>query len=237
MEQKAYHLQTPEDALEALGSSPKGLDQKEVQRRLEQYGKNKLTEAAKTPVWKRFLGQLKDPMIIILIVAAVVSALIPLFEGGGVELSDFADTIIIAVVVLLNAVLGVVQESKAEQAIDALKKMTAAHSKVLRDGKPATVPTEELVPGDVILLEAGDAVPADARILECASMKCEESAMTGESVPVDKSAEGLHGTERRSLWGIVGICCIWAAPLCTAEVPQWSPAPACIRKWARLPGR
>ena len=199
MEQKAYHLQTPEDALEALGSSPKGLDQKEVQRRLEQYGKNKLTEAAKTPAWKRFLGQLKDPMIIILIAAAVVSALIPLFEGGGVGLSDFADTIIIAVVVLLNAVLGVVQESKAEQAIDALKKMTAAHSKVLRDGKPATVPTEELVPGDVILLEAGDAVPADARILECASVKCEESAMTGESVPVDKSAEGLHGEDGKEI--------------------------------------
>ena len=125
--------------------------------------------------------------------------MIPLFEGGGVGLSDFADTIIIAVVVLLNAVLGVVQESKAEQAIDALKKMTAAHSKVLRDGKPAAVPTEELVPGDVILLEAGDAVPADARILECASMKCEESAMTGESVPVDKSAEGLHGEDGKEI--------------------------------------
>ena len=192
MEAKTYHLQSSQEVLEGLGSSRGGLTGGEAARRLGEYGHNKLTETAKTPAWKRFLGQLKDPMIIILIAAAVVSAVIPLFEGGSVGLSDFADTIIIAVVVLLNAVMGVVQESKAEQAIDALKKMTAAHSKVLRDGQPATVPSEELVPGDVILLEAGDAVPADARILECASMKCEESAMTGESVPVDKSAEALQ---------------------------------------------
>lgn len=192
MEAKTYHLQSSQEVLEELGSSRGGLTGGEAARRLGEYGHNKLTETAKTPAWKRFLGQLKDPMIIILIAAAVVSAVIPLFEGGSVGLSDFADTIIIAVVVLLNAVMGVVQESKAEQAIDALKKMTAAHSKVLRDGQPATVPSEELVPGDVILLEAGDAVPADARILECASMKCEESAMTGESVPVDKSAEALQ---------------------------------------------
>lgn len=136
--------------------------------------------------------ELKDPMIIILIAAAVISGITSAYSG-----ESAADTVIIMVVVIINAVLGVVQESKAEKAIAALQEIAAATSKVLRDGKQVTVKSEELVPGDVIVLEAGDAVPADARIIECASMKVEEAALTGESVPVNKLIDVLNlGAEK-----------------------------------------
>lgn len=135
----------------------------------------------------RFLAQLADPMIIILIAAAVISGVI-----SAVNKEVPTDVFIIMFVVILNAVLGVVQESKAEKAIEALKEMTAATSKVLRDGKQISVKSEELVPGDIIILEAGDSVPADARLIESASLKCEEAALTGESVPVDKFTETLR---------------------------------------------
>lgn len=126
-------------------------------------------------------------MIIILIVAAVISGITAYYEG-----ESFADVIIIMAVVIINAVLGVVQESKAEAAIAALQEIAAATSKVLRDGKLVTLKSEELVPGDVVILEAGDSVPADGRIIECASMKIEEAALTGESVPVDKIIQVLN---------------------------------------------
>ena len=181
---------TGEETLDALKSGHEGLSTQEAESRLEKNGKNKLAEGKKTPLWRKFLAQLADPMIIILICAAAVSAIIAVVEGGGhARVGDFADVIIIMAVVLINATLGVLQESKAEAAIEALKQMTAATTKVLRDGKQISVKSEDLVVGDVIVLEAGDAVPADARILECASLKCEESAMTGESVPVEKTAD------------------------------------------------
>ncbi len=173
--------------LKAVDSSKEsGLSTQEAQRRLEQNGKNKLVEAKKKPLIRRFLEQLADPMIIILIVAAAISGVLAVVE------KEFpTDVIIILAVVLINAVLGVFQESKAEKAIEALQEMSAAQSKVLRDGKVQLVHSEELVVGDIVLLEAGDAVPADGRILESASMKIEEAALTGESVPVEKIAETI----------------------------------------------
>ncbi len=176
-----YYCEEKEAVLQDVGSQTTGLTQTEAEARLAANGKNKLAEAKKDSLLKRFLMQLTDPMIIILLVAAAISGVLAVAEG-----ESFADVIIILAVVIINAVLGVYQESKAEKAIEALQEMSAAMSKVLRDGKIVSVRSEDLVVGDVILLEAGDAVPADARILENASMKVEEAALTGESVPVTK---------------------------------------------------
>ena len=185
-----HYCESTESVLnEVKSSAQNGLSTQTAQERLAQNGKNKLAEAKKKPWIVRFLSQLADPMIIILIVAAVISGVMGVIENEGVM--GFVDVIIIMAVVLVNAILGVVQESKAEAAIEALQKMSAAHSKVIRDGKTQIVPSEDLVVGDIILLEAGDAVPADARILESASLKVEEAALTGESLPVDKITEAL----------------------------------------------
>lgn len=181
-----YYTQTEQEALQALSSAAGGLSEAEAAGRLAQHGLNKLAEGKKTPVWRRLLEQLADPMIIILLCAAAVSAVTAVISG-----ESFADVIIILAVVCINAVLGVYQESKAEKAIEALQQMTAATSKVLRGGKQLTLKSEQLVPGDVVVLEAGDAVPADARVLESASLKVEEAALTGESVPVEKHTGAL----------------------------------------------
>ena len=162
-------------------SSVEGLSSQEAAARLEANGKNKLAEGKKDSLLKRFVDQLMDPMILILLAAAAISGVLAVVEG-----ESFADVIIILAVVIINAVLGVYQESKAEKAIEALQEMSAATSKVLRDGKIATVHSEDLVVGDIVLLEAGDAVPADGRLIENASLKVEEAALTGESVPVTK---------------------------------------------------
>ncbi len=189
---KKYYSVSVDETLKDVSTSAEGLTQAEADARLAANGKNKLAEGKKTPIWRRFLQQLADPMIIILIIAAGVSAVLKVVEKwGSVGPRDFAEVLIILAVVLINATLGVIQESKAEQAIEALKQMTAATTKVIRDGKQISVKSEDLVVGDIILLEAGDAVPADARIIECASLKCEESAMTGESVPVGKHADAI----------------------------------------------
>ena len=174
------------EVLSELQTGAEGLSSQEAGRRLAQSGPNKLKEAKKVSLLARFLKELADPMIIILIAAAAVSGITALYSG-----ESFADVIIILAVVIINAVLGVVQENKAEKAIAALQEIAAATSKVIRDGHITTVRSEELVPGDIIILEAGDAVPADARIIECASMKVEESALTGESVPVEKTDHPL----------------------------------------------
>jgi len=182
---KAY-LESCEDVLKAQASGANGLSADEAQKRLTQYGPNKLQEGKKKSLLERFLGELADPMIIILIVAAVISGVTAFYAG-----ESFTDVIIIMTVVVINAVLGVVQESKAEAAIEALQEIAAATSKVMRDGKLMTLKSEELVPGDIVLLEAGDAVPADGRIIESASLKIEEAALTGESVPVNKFIDFL----------------------------------------------
>ena len=182
-----YYLESTDRVLDSVKSSPGGLSAQEAKARLEANGRNKLNEGEHATMLERFLQQLKEPMLIILMVAAAVSGLTSLLQG---EL-HLTDTIIILIVVLLNAVLGVYQESKAEKAIEALQKMSAATSNVLRDGHVTSVPSEELVVGDVILLEAGSAIPADCRILESASLQIEEAALTGESVPVEKSSEKI----------------------------------------------
>ncbi|MEE1283818.1 MAG: cation-transporting P-type ATPase, partial [Acutalibacteraceae bacterium] len=166
-----FYLKETDAVFEEVKSSEVGLTSEEAAKRLEQNGKNKLAEAKKDSMLKRFVDQLKDPMIIILLVAAVIAAATEIFEAGKFVVPT--DSIIILVVVLINAVLGVIQESKAEKAVEALQKMSAATTKTLRDGKIVTVKSEDLVVGDVVLLDAGDAIPADCRIFECASMKIE----------------------------------------------------------------
>lgn len=180
------YLRSKEDVMNEIGSNASGLTSSQANERLEKNGKNKLAEGKKDSLLKRFLSQLADPMIIILIVAAVISAVTAAVGG---ENEGYADVIIIMFVVLVNAILGVYQESKAEKAIEALQEIAAATSKVIRDGKLITVKSEDIVVGDIVVLEAGDSVPADCRIIECASMKIEESALTGESVPVTKTAD------------------------------------------------
>ena len=187
---KEYLKETGE-VIEALASSENGLSEAEANKRLEENGKNKLIEGKKESLIKRFFKQLAEPMTIILLVAAAISAGVEIYNGLNHGFEFPADVVIILAVVLINAILGVFQESKAEKAIEALQEMSKAQSKVIRDGKQISIPSEDLVVGDIIVLEAGDAVPADARIIECASMKIEEAALTGESVPVDKKVEAL----------------------------------------------
>lgn len=176
-----FYCSAKEAVLEELHSDAAGLTQQEAEMRLEQNGKNRLEAAKGKSLLRRFLEQIADPMIIILLIAAFISGVLAVVEND-----SFTDVIIILAVVIINAVLGVYQESKAEKAIEALQEMSAATSKVLRDGQVQVIHSEDLVAGDVILLEAGDAVPADARVLESASLQVEEAALTGESVPVTK---------------------------------------------------
>ena len=191
-----HYLEQSEVVLGSLDTTEAGLSTAEAADRLEKNGKNKLVEGKKEPLWKRFFKQLAEPMTIILLVAAAISAGVEIYNGVSSGHWEFpADVVIIMAVVLINAVLGVFQESKAEAAIEALQQIAAATSKVIRDGKQITVHSEDLVVGDIIVLEAGDAVPADARIIECASMKIEEAALTGESVPVTKQAEALTANQ------------------------------------------
>ena len=186
---KFYCTET-EQVLSHFSTAPEGLSEQEAQLRLERDGKNKLDAPPGKSLLRRFFEQLTDPMIIILLAAAAISGVLAVVEG-----ESFADVIIILAVVLINAVLGVYQESKAEKAIEALQEMSAATSKVLRDGKIVTIHSEDLVVGDVVLLEAGDAVPADGRLITNASLKIEEAALTGESVPVTKFIDTINLAE------------------------------------------
>ena len=177
---KPVYLQSVEDVFKEVQSSPSGLSSQEAASRLEKYGANTLQEGKKKSLLEKFVDQFKDFMILVLLVAAVVS----MYAHQGEP--DPTDAIIILAVVLLNAVLGVFQESKAEEAIEALKKMASPVASVLRDGHVEHIKGEDIVVGDVVILEAGDVVPADMRLFEVNTVKIEESALTGESVPVDK---------------------------------------------------
>ncbi|MBQ8821771.1 MAG: cation-translocating P-type ATPase [Lachnospiraceae bacterium] len=185
-----HYCEDIKDVLIETQSSVDGISTAEAEKRLAENGKNKLAEGKKDSLLKRFINQLMDPMILILLAAAAISGVLAVVEG-----ESFADVIIILAVVIINAVLGVYQESKAEKAIEALQEMSAATSKVLRDGKIAIVHSEDLIVGDVVLLEAGDAVPADGRLIENASLKVEEAALTGESVPVTKFIDIINLTD------------------------------------------
>ncbi len=190
-----HYLHSTDEVFEHVSSSASGLSEGEAAKRLEENGKNKLREAKKKTLIARFIDQLKDPMIIILLIAAAISGVTAYVESRAGEPEFPTDVIIILAVVIINAVLGVFQESKAEAAIEALQEMAAATSKVVRDGKLQSVKSEDLVVGDIIHLEAGDSVPADARIIECAGLQIEEASLTGESVPVNKKIEALEAAE------------------------------------------
>ena len=191
-----YYCSEIDDVLKETKSSRDGLSSDEAEKRLAENGKNKLAEGKKDSLVKRFFKQMADPMIIILIAAAVISAATSYFSHEG---EGFADVLIIMFVVIVNAVLGVFQENKAEKALEALQEMASATSKVLRNGVITIVKSEDIVVGDVVILEAGDAVPADGRIVESKSMKIEEAALTGESVPVDKFIDLLNLTESKDV--------------------------------------
>ena len=175
-----------EDLLRYLGSdSEKGLDSAQVQRLLKEHGENRLKEGRKRTNLQKFIEQFKDVMIIILLIAAVISFAIAIVEG---HTSEFFEPVLILMIVILNAFMGVLQENKAEKALEALKSLSAPHARVIRDGREQIIDAAGLVPGDIILLEAGDFVPADARLIKSVNLKSEESALTGESVPTEKNA-------------------------------------------------
>ena len=176
-----------EEALKSLSTDPeRGLGPDQVAERRAKYGENKLREKKKKTNLQRFFDQFKDAMILILIAAAIVSFVIACVEG---EPKEFFEPVLILLIVVLNAVMGVMQESKAEKALDALKGLSAPHARVIRGGEEQVIEASELVPGDIIHLEAGDFIPADARLLHSVSLKSEESALTGESVPSEKDAD------------------------------------------------
>jgi P-type Ca2+ transporter type 2C len=177
-----WHQKSIDIVLEELNTSPAGISSEEAATRFGEYGPNALAERKKRTFVLMFLDQFKDVMILVLIGAAVTSGL----------LGELSDTLAIIVIVVINAVIGFVQEFRAEKAMEALKKMAGSFATLLRDGKPATVSASEIVPGDIVILEAGSIVPADLRITEAANLKVDESALTGESVPVDKHANVLH---------------------------------------------
>ncbi|NEW62358.1 HAD-IC family P-type ATPase [Granulicatella sp. zg-ZJ] len=183
MTKKDYFLLSQEEVLQDVDSSLAGLSSKEASDRLAKYGENMLQEGEKRSLLAKFLDQFKDFMIIILMAAAVLSVVVSYAEGH----PEYHDAIMIMIVVLINAVLGIAQEAKAEEAVNALKKMASPLARVMRDGHTLSLKSEEIVVGDIVLLEAGDVVPADMRLLEVNTLKIEESALTGESVPVEKS--------------------------------------------------
>lgn len=177
-----FHNLSENEVIRHFGSTPEGLTDEEAGQRIKQYGKNEIPEGKKKTLAGMFLEQFKSIMILILLIAAVISGL----------MHELTDTYIILVVIVLNAVLGVIQESKAEKALEALQKMSSPFVKVKRNGKVREVKTEEIVPGDMVIIEAGDYVPADLRLMETASLKVEEAALTGESLPVEKQTAKLE---------------------------------------------
>ena len=198
-----FYLEDAAEVLKQVGSNVDGLTEEEAAKRLEKYGKNKLKEAEKTPLIKRFIESISDPMIIMLLAAAAIQALVNVLQmSEGFKLSEFADVIVIMAVVVINTIMSLIQESKAEGAMEALMQMTASTSKVLRDGEVKVIKSEDIVLGDIILFEAGDTVSADCRILESHSLKAEEAALTGESVPVNKIIDVLMCEESKSDIGL-----------------------------------
>ena len=177
-----WHEQEVSAVIQSLKSSPEGLSSAEAKKRLQEYGPNRLKETKKKSPFMMFLDQFTDFMILVLIAAAIISGFI----------GELSDTIAIIVIVILNAIIGFVQEYRAEKAMAALKKMVAPNAVVTRDGRPVEIPSSEIVPGDIVSLEQGKIIPADMRLLEVAHLKVEEAALTGESVSVEKHAGAYH---------------------------------------------
>ena len=190
MEKNWFNKEIKDVETELKTDLENGLSSKQVEESKAKYGENELQEKKKEPLIKKFIAQFKDFSIIVLIIAAIVSGVVGVAQGEG-----FTDTIIILIVVLLNAVIGVAQESKAEKSLEALRKLSEHAAKVVRDGKEQVIPARELVPGDLVIIETGDYVSADLRIIEAVNLKSQESSLTGESVPVEKSIEAIEGEE------------------------------------------
>ena len=190
MERNWFNKEVKDVEAELKTDLENGLSSKQVEENKAKYGENELQEKKKEPLIKKFIAQFKDFSIIVLIIAAIVSGVVGVAQGEG-----FTDTIIILIVVLLNAVIGVAQESKAEKSLEALRKLSEHAAKVVRDGKEQVIPARELVPGDLVIIETGDYVSADLRIIEAVNLKSQESSLTGESVPVEKSIEAIEGEE------------------------------------------
>ncbi len=186
MEKNWFNLTATEVAKQLETDIEKGLSSDQVSKRYEKYGRNELKAKAKKSLLVKFLEQFKDFMIIVLIIAAIVSGIVGVQQGEGIT-----DTIIILIVVVVNAIIGVAQENKAEKSLEALQKLSSHVAKVMRDGKLVVVQSADLVPGDVVILDTGDYIPADLRIIEAVNLKSQESALTGESVPVEKSEEAI----------------------------------------------
>ncbi len=184
-QKKVFYQQSVDEVMNQMQADPKGLSDQQVAQRREQFGFNRLQAKRRTTIFEKFLAQFKDLMIIILIIAAIIAGIA----------GEHVDAAIILAVVILNAVFGVFQESKAENAIDSLKEMSAPMATVLRNGRQTTVKSEEIVPGDMVLLEAGDVVPADIRLTEANTLKIEEAALTGESVPVNKTTATINDSD------------------------------------------
>ena len=191
MEENKWFNQDFKEVEEKLQTNiENGLTQEEVAKRREKYGLNELKAKNKKSLFQKFLEQFKDFSIIVLIIAAIVSGVVSVAEGEGLT-----DTIIILIVVIVNAIIGVTQEAKAEKSLEALQKLTDHASKVIRNGEVTVIPAKELVPGDIVVLDTGDYIPADLRIIEAVNLKSQESSLTGESVPIEKNTEKIEDTE------------------------------------------
>ena len=191
MERKNWFNKKIEEVEKELNSHKEnGLKEEQIVEIRKEKGYNELQASKKKSLLQRFLDQFKDFSIIVLIIAAIVSGAVGIQQGNGIT-----DTIIILIVVLVNAIIGVAQESKAEKSLEALQKLSDHASKVIRDGKLQVIPAKELVPGDLVVLDTGDYIPADLRIVEEVNLKSQESSLTGESVPVEKSSEIIEETE------------------------------------------
>ena len=180
-----WHSSGVREVLSELKTSENGLSSGEAKRRLERYGANELKEMKKESLLQKFLGQFKETLIIILIISAIIAAFL-----GGEE--GIVDAVAIIVIVILNAILGFVQDYRAEKSLEALKKLAAPQARVMRDGKDMRIPASELVPGDILLVESGDRLPADARVIHTVDMRVDESSLTGESVPVGKESSPVR---------------------------------------------
>ena len=190
MEKNWFNKEVKDVETELNTNLKNGLSSIQLEENRAKYGKNELKEKKKEPLIKKFIEQFKDFSIIVLIIAAIVSGIVGVAQGEGIT-----DTIIILIVVLLNAIIGVAQESKAEKSLEALKKLSEHAAKVVRDGKEQVIPARELVPGDIVIIETGDYVSADLRIIEAVNLKSQESSLTGESIPVEKKAEPIKGDD------------------------------------------
>ena len=185
LDQMAPHRLSVEEVLTALGTDAQaGLSQGETSARLRQYGRNELAIEAPEPAWKRLLAQFTDALVVLLLVAALASAGLWLYERNTALPYE---AMAIFAIVLLNALIGYVQQSRAEKAVAALRLMSAAQARVIRDGARQSIPATGLVPGDIILIEEGDTIPADGRLIQCTALQTAEAALTGESLPVSKN--------------------------------------------------